>query len=704
MIKLLPGSSLNIGNGTKLEGKELVIYSAFIDGYNGQRDDARWSAGSSYPVKNPAICEIQDGGSISMEKIGGYVYASNVDCISYSNSDIVSSKEPWNQKQSGLQYVTKDYLEIREKLCVVSQDNKTRRKIIVAQNTFFDPNDYPNPFLPSVSVFDGVSTTSFDGIQGIVFVADNIEKAKLIFNGNISSAKKGIGNSATSYSFSTYKYEEEVSSNYDLILSTVNSKNEIIRNDEINEFLPQSISIRSLTPKVGGKDPLYPEKNIYLTADIVDELKIYDKTIKWSSSDESIATVDSSGKVTGLLPGEVIIYAQCGDKIAEYPTEVLENSEVVALEDAWIVDESGKYTSIAVAGSHALNKVNNSSGVTFSGENYEYNYLTEKSSGSAKFYLKYSPENSSISKVVWKFTGSTKQAMIDYDGKTELVSGSTLNDDGSLSCTLKWKGFTNTDPDGCSLTCTITDISGKITEVKFVILHDSGYCIVEGTLIQIDENVQKSVEKLKIGEELLSFNHLEGKFERKKLFFNYHADEFNLVCGNFLTLDFENKISITIYKDHGFFDMTMNKYVYINENNFASFIGHMFAYVNNSTIESVKLISGSIKEDKKRVYSPVTMENMNVIANGFISITGEVFGWFNFFEYGKNLKYKENDVISKIEQYGLYSKDYFSDYINEYVYDALPIKYLKVSVGKGEISENDIKRVLTKYLSKEKFK
>ena len=56
-------------------------------------------------------------------------------------------------------------------------------------------------------------------------------------------------------------------------------------------------------------------KTITLTAKVSPE-NATDKTVTWSSSDTAFATVDSTGKVTGVAAGTVKITAKAGEKTA----------------------------------------------------------------------------------------------------------------------------------------------------------------------------------------------------------------------------------------------------------------------------------------------------------------------------------------------------------------------------------------------------
>ena len=224
-------------------------------------------------------------------------------------------------------------------------------------------------------------------------------------------------------------------------------------------------------------------------------------------------------------------------------------------------------------------------------------------------------------------------------------------------------------------------------------------CIIEGTVIALANGQSKKVEELTDEDILLAFDHGKGELVSARLFFNYHQYEYNIVTVPILDLCFDNGTQIGIHVDHGFFDLTLGKYVYINKDNYLGFIGHDFVTVDCGKLGKTRLVSGVVSIRTVRVYSPVSVYHLNVITNGLLSITGEIEGWFNYFDYDSSLKYDSTKMDMDIKKYGLYVYDDFKDYIRKEIFDMLPIPYLKVSVGKGLTTKEKIIEVMKKYLS-----
>ena len=106
--------------------------------------------------------------------------------------------------------------------------------------------------------------------------------------------------------------------------------------DETGKVTAVGAGEATITAKAGGKEATckvtvkVPVESITLdktsltlkegaTAVLVATVKpddATDKTVTWSSSDETIATVDNNGKVTGIKEGEATVTAKAGDKTA----------------------------------------------------------------------------------------------------------------------------------------------------------------------------------------------------------------------------------------------------------------------------------------------------------------------------------------------------------------------------------------------------
>ena len=143
-----------------------------------------------------------------------------------------------------------------------------------------------------------------------------------------------------------------------------------------------------------------------------------DKTVTWSSSDASIATVDGNGKVTAVKAGSATITAKAGDKSATCTVTV--NKKVVAV------------TSVT------LNKTELT--------------LTEGEAETLTATVK--PDDATDKTVTWT-TSDASIATVDASGKVTAVKAGTATitaraGDQSASCmvTVKQKGVDGGDPEG----------------------------------------------------------------------------------------------------------------------------------------------------------------------------------------------------------------------------------------------------------------
>jgi len=213
-----------------------------------------------------------------------------------------------------------------------------------------------------------------------------------------------------------------------------------------------------------------------------------------------------------------------------------------------------------------------------------------------------------------------------------------------------------------------------------------GGCFVEGTLITLADGTKKAVEDLLVGEEVIVFNHESGNLDFSPISFVIHKDAKSSLY-RIISLKFDNGNILKIVHYHGFFDKTLNKYVYINEENILDYIGHEF-YVEDGT--TTKLIGYSITEEYTRIFSPLSYYHVNVFANGILTVSNFTEMLTNIFEYDENMKYDDKLMKEDIEKYGLYTYEDFKEHASYELFCTFPSQYLKVSVGKGKGKYEDI--------------
>lgn len=307
----------------------------------------------------------------------------------------------------------------------------------------------------------------------------------------------------------------------------------------------------------------------------------------------------------------------------------------------------------------------------------------------------------------WK-SGATTHQFTTYENKVYIYPQS-LDNDNYVRAGVKKQNFdvkiayTFTDPNGQSTDTVIMNWynamadNGKVATAQwkaFDSIHGKeDNCFAEGTLITLADGSQKAIEELTFEDELLVWDFFEGKYTTSvpSLLLNDGVDDYDVI-----TLNFDDDSQNRIIYEHGFFDVAENDYVLINADNVESFVGHTFIKNNGLTNETVTLEGYEITKENIGCYTILTAQHNNCIANGLLTVTPPpIDGWYDYFEIGEGMKYDEAAMEADIAKYGLYTYDDFKDYISYEEFVAFNGEYLKILVGKGYFTFEDILEQIT---------
>ncbi len=256
------------------------------------------------------------------------------------------------------------------------------------------------------------------------------------------------------------------------------------------------------------------------------------------------------------------------------------------------------------------------------------------------------------------------------------ISGNTLTvskKDNDASGTIRISVTDNTY--GTSDSCSIS--------------YTTSSCLAAGTLIMMADGSTKKIEDVKCGDVILSWSFITGRIEAMpvSLFWNHGLANYRVI-----NLQFSNACVVRVISTHGFFDRTLNKFVYITEENYFDYVGHCFAYLNDfGELSDIVLIGAEITEEYIGCYSLRTACNDNAITAGLLSLTWEDYpGMLTYFEIGENMKYDEEKMMADIQTYGLYTYEEWSEYVSYEEFVALNGQYFKILIGKGILTIENI--------------
>lgn len=221
-------------------------------------------------------------------------------------------------------------------------------------------------------------------------------------------------------------------------------------------------------------------------------------------------------------------------------------------------------------------------------------------------------------------------------------------------------------------------------------------CLAPGTMITLADGTQKAVEELTGDEMLLVWNMETGTYDSAPILF-IDSDQ----TGHYEVIEasFSDGTTVEIISEHGFWDVDLNEYVYLDENA-EDYIGHEFIKQDGGGYTEVTLTDVDISTEITEAYSPVTYGHLCYYVNGMLSMPGGVTGLMNIFDVDPDtLTIDEEAYAADIAEYGLftYEEFYESFPVPEEIFDAFNGKYLKVSIGKGLITAEQIGALIERY-------
>lgn len=226
--------------------------------------------------------------------------------------------------------------------------------------------------------------------------------------------------------------------------------------------------------------------------------------------------------------------------------------------------------------------------------------------------------------------------------------------------------------------------------------ESSGGCVTPDTLITLANGKQVRVDALTGNEQLLVWNMETGKLDSAPIMFvdSDPEAEFEIIH-----LYFSDGTDVKVISEHGFWDYDLNRYVYLDR--YADkYIGHTFAKQSGSKLAKVKLTDVVLETELTTAWSPVTAGHLCYFVNGMLSMPGGVGGLFNIFDVDPaTMTYDYEAMAKDIEAYGLFTYEEMNAMVplSEDMFNAAGGAYLKISIGKGNMTLDDLVNMIQRY-------
>lgn len=226
-------------------------------------------------------------------------------------------------------------------------------------------------------------------------------------------------------------------------------------------------------------------------------------------------------------------------------------------------------------------------------------------------------------------------------------------------------------------------------------------CVAQGAMITLADGTQKAVEDLTGDEQLLVWNMMTGQFDTAPILF-IDSDEQRFY--QVVNLYFSDGTSVKVIGEHAFWNKDLNEYVFLRKDA-DQYIGDSF--IKQTTNDNGEMVSSEVllidvvvTMEHTTAWSPVTYGHLCYYVNGMLSMPGATEGLINIFEVDPDaMRYDEEAMNQDIATYGLFTYEEFNALIPvpEEIFEAFNGQYLKVSIGKGYTSIEELAQLIERY-------
>lgn len=422
--------------------------------------------------------------------------------------------------------------------------------------------------------------------------------------------------------------------------------------------------------------------NVYTLEEVMQLTITSDMTIEIFWDNKFVVTYDdpiNNDSSLYVMPGQEIIFEDRDDKFEE-GTNYDTDSKFVG----WYYSEDDKV--------YAPGKTININADTTFVARYDTLYT---------YQIEIVPNNSTVS---FTFNGETRTVNNDSTEKIFKITSTTNDVSFDISFTITANSNYKIDSVKSEIAGNVETLSSsyKITFNAHTVITVStswdGGCIAEGTLVTLADGMKVPVESLTGSELLLVWNHMTGKMDVAKIAYIVDHDKVQKEH-EVLTMYFDDETYIKIIGEHVFYDATLNKYVAIDSTNYHEFINHKFLKnMHDKNVVEIEFIKAAVNIEVTRAFEVVTDKHLINFANDILSTSAYLDPLLNVFDINdETYAYNVDQMLKDIEEYGLYTYKDFEGLIDEKAFELYNAAYLKVAVGKGYITWDDIIELINIY-------